>query len=210
MTPIEDQERRPEQDEEGGNATSEQSGERRWRRYQSGVGRETMPEIPARHFAGFLFNKTVMAYELMRAQWRRRLGMNTHERLALEYLWDEGTLSMGELGSRLGLSRAAITSLVDRMEAGGYLDRASDPLDRRRTLITARIDIAKEKIYPMAAGFGKAVTEFAESLEPAEWAAVVRFMDVVTRESQNNAAHWASLDEDELHRALDEDTSYES
>ena len=193
------------------NGTDPETAERgrKWGRFQPGVSREDMPEVPDPDFAGFMFNKAVMAYELMRAQWRRRLGLNTHERLALEHLWDGGTLSMGELGSRLALSRAAITSLIDRMEAMGYVERASDPLDRRRTLITGRVEIAKERIYPMAATFGREVAEFAKGLSEEEWQAVVGFMDAVMQASRTNAAQWSSLDEGELRRTLDEGLAYE-
>lgn len=41
-------------------------------------------------------------------------------------------LTVGELGSQLGLSKAATTSLVDRLEAAGHVHRVRDTTDRRR------------------------------------------------------------------------------
>lgn len=38
----------------------------------------------------------------------------------------------GELGARLGLSSAAATRTVDRLELSGYVERVRDPEDRRR------------------------------------------------------------------------------
>ncbi len=44
----------------------------------------------------------------------------------------EGALSVGQLGELLGLSKAATTSLVDRLERAGHVHRVRDPHDRRR------------------------------------------------------------------------------
>ena len=43
-----------------------------------------------------------------------------------------GQLTVGELGSQLGLSKAATTSLVDRLEEAGHVHRVRDTTDRRR------------------------------------------------------------------------------
>jgi MarR family transcriptional regulator, organic hydroperoxide resistance regulator len=44
-------------------------------------------------------------------------------------------LSSGELRERLGVSAAAVTYLVDRMEEAGHISRASDQSDRRRVIL---------------------------------------------------------------------------
>lgn len=44
---------------------------------------------------------------------------------------------MSTFGLRLGLSRAAVTALVDRFAADGLVERVADPTDRRRTLLQA-------------------------------------------------------------------------
>lgn len=64
--------------------------------------------------------------------------VNTHtERIALltldsiAYRGDDAP-TMSELGRRIGLSRAAITTLVDRLTDLGYVVRTPDAEDRRR------------------------------------------------------------------------------
>lgn len=58
------------------------------------------------------------------------------ERVALLVL-DTATddLRMSELGARVGLSRAAVTSLVDRFERMGWAARTPHPSDRRVMIV---------------------------------------------------------------------------
>jgi DNA-binding MarR family transcriptional regulator len=70
------------------------------------------------------------------AQWLRGLTINAHERLALAHLWEHGPMTMSDLGSRIPLSRAAVTALTDRLEALSYVQRTPDPHDRRRTVLS--------------------------------------------------------------------------
>jgi DNA-binding MarR family transcriptional regulator len=46
-----------------------------------------------------------------------------------------GPLPAGELASRLGLTTGAVTRVIDRLEARGFVRRRGDPHDRRRVVI---------------------------------------------------------------------------
>lgn len=67
-----------------------------------------------------------------------RLGHQT-DRLALVALSaaDEAgeRITMGQLGARIDLSRAAVTALTDRLELVGCAMRVPDPSDRRQTIV---------------------------------------------------------------------------
>lgn len=52
----------------------------------------------------------------------------------LELLTD-GPLSAGQLSDRSGLSPAAMTALIDRLERKGYVRRTRDAADRRRVFV---------------------------------------------------------------------------
>ncbi len=56
---------------------------------------------------------------------------------AMAMLTTNGPQPVGELGRRLGLSEPAASLLVDRLADSGLAVRERDPLDRRRTLVTA-------------------------------------------------------------------------
>lgn len=68
-------------------------------------------------------------------QLRGFLGVTLSELYALLALWDGGRCSMSDLAERVDMSRAAITTLADRIEAAGYVERTPDPTDRRRVLL---------------------------------------------------------------------------
>jgi DNA-binding MarR family transcriptional regulator len=53
----------------------------------------------------------------------------------LAALDEYGTLSQADLGRRLGLDRNDVNGVVNRLQAGGHLTRATDPADRRRNLL---------------------------------------------------------------------------
>ncbi|HTY44823.1 MAG TPA: MarR family transcriptional regulator [Patescibacteria group bacterium] len=56
---------------------------------------------------------------------------------ALDYLYGKGVSTMTELSRYLRISRAAMTGLVDRMLAQGFIVREKTPKDRRIVRIAA-------------------------------------------------------------------------
>jgi DNA-binding MarR family transcriptional regulator len=66
----------------------------------------------------------------------------------LLWLGKDGTLAMGELARRLGVTEKTITGLVDRLERAGYLQRERIAPDRRvvRCRLTAEGQQTYEKL----------------------------------------------------------------
>ncbi len=58
----------------------------------------------------------------------------------LAALEEFGGLSQAELGRRLGLDRANVNRIVTPLETAGLLERAADPQDRRRLVLTPTAD----------------------------------------------------------------------
>lgn len=54
----------------------------------------------------------------------------------LYVLWQQDNLSISELGIRTSLAKTSLTSMLDRMEERGYIQRNNTPNDRRQILIT--------------------------------------------------------------------------
>lgn len=63
----------------------------------------------------------------------RAMGLNLTDLRCLDWL-SEGPLSAGELSAATGLSSAATTTLLDRLEDKGYVTRRRDPEDRRKVI----------------------------------------------------------------------------
>lgn len=66
----------------------------------------------------------------------QQLGLTYTQYLVLLALWEQGSLSMGELAHTLDLDMGACTPVVKRMELGGLVIRERDERDERRVLVT--------------------------------------------------------------------------
>jgi DNA-binding MarR family transcriptional regulator len=88
------------------------------------------------------------------------LEVNRTDLRAMEHLMREGPLSPGALATRLELTSAAGTQVVDRLVAAGHVrrDRAAD--DRRQVIVSpvdASVERARGEVEPMAVGVGAIV-----------------------------------------------------
>lgn len=63
------------------------------------------------------------------------LGLTYPQYLAMLVLWERAPLTVGEIGSALGLDSATLTPLLKRLEAAGHVSRRRDPQDERRVLV---------------------------------------------------------------------------
>lgn len=65
----------------------------------------------------------------------------------LYVLWQEDGLSAVELANRTGLAKTTLTSMLERMDEKGFLERVPDIKDRRvlRIFLTARAQMLSDK-----------------------------------------------------------------
>ena len=64
-----------------------------------------------------------------------QLSLNRTDLRCLGVLYRRGRVTAGELADESGLTPGAITTVLDRLERGGYANRVADPNDRRRVLV---------------------------------------------------------------------------
>ena len=55
----------------------------------------------------------------------------------LYVLWEQGTMTITQLGKLTSLAKTTLTSMLDRMEAGGLVERIPDRQNRRQIFISA-------------------------------------------------------------------------
>ncbi len=72
----------------------------------------------------------------------RALGLNPTDLRCLDWLVD-GPKAAGELSAATGLSTAATTALIDRLERRAFVRRVRDAVDRRRVLVEMTADGAE-------------------------------------------------------------------
>jgi DNA-binding MarR family transcriptional regulator len=65
----------------------------------------------------------------------RHVGLRPADLEVLGVIEQHGPLTAGRLGEFTGLSPAAVTGLIDRLERAGVAERRADPGDRRRVLV---------------------------------------------------------------------------
>jgi DNA-binding MarR family transcriptional regulator len=53
----------------------------------------------------------------------------------MQFLHNYGAMPAGRLAELTGLTTAAVTGIIDRLEKAGYVRRGNDPKDRRRTIV---------------------------------------------------------------------------
>jgi DNA-binding MarR family transcriptional regulator len=131
------------------------------------------------------------------AQMRRAFGLNAHERLALAALWSQGPLTMTDLGAWIPLSRAAVTTLVDRMEEHGLCQRGSDASDRRR-IVVQLTPAATERMIPVITPWGGDVAELVAGYDDRDWKAISEFLQQFAALNHRQAARLRERSDEEL------------
>jgi DNA-binding MarR family transcriptional regulator len=72
------------------------------------------------------------------------IGINQTDLICLNALFRDGPMSAGALATAIGLTPGATTTAIDRLERAGYARRRNDPADRRRVLIEASEEGARQ------------------------------------------------------------------
>jgi len=98
----------------------------------------------------------------------RALGVNRTDGRCLDVIDREGPVAAGRLAEASGLTTAAVTAVIDRLEKAGYARRVGDPGDRRRVLVelTPLMRERAEVIWGPFAMFHEVLSRYtAEQLE---------------------------------------------
>jgi DNA-binding MarR family transcriptional regulator len=126
-----------------------------------------------------LLRELTVELALAQGEFARINGMHATDVRALICLLDAeraGTLlTPGGLGSQLGLNSAGTTSVIDRLECAGHLERLRDVHDRRRV----RLKTSEQAVALGQGHFGPLITQTLDllcTLTESEVAAVRRFL----------------------------------
>lgn len=103
-----------------------------------------------------------------------RLGINATDLHVLNLLAATGRMTAGALGEATGLTSGAVTHVLDRLEAEGWVQRHTDPDDRRRVVVERMPD--PEMFRQLFAPMGKRLAGVLVTMTPAERDAVISFL----------------------------------
>ena len=85
-------------------------------------------------------------------------GLTPPQYFVFNALWMGDGITIGELGERVSLDGSTLTGIIDRMERSGYVERRSNPDDRRSVLVY---------LTTRARELGPRILEFADELDAA-------------------------------------------
>lgn len=106
----------------------------------------------------------------------RRLEVNGTDLAAMGHVSAaEPPIGPRELSQRLGLSPAAVTEVVDRLESAGHLVRQRDTRDRRRVQLRPS-PTAVGRVLTEIAPLTRELDALADSFDDAERAAIGRYL----------------------------------
>ena len=106
-----------------------------------------------------------------------RMGLNATDFKCLDMLAQRGPLTAGHLAEVLGLTGGAITGVIDRLEAAGFVQRERDPGDRRRVIIKPCESQAYARtLVPIFASLQQAMGELANRYSPEAFGAIEDFL----------------------------------
>ncbi len=94
-----------------------------------------------------------------------RLGLNPTDHKCADLLFLKGAMTAGELAGLTGLTTGAITGVIDRLEAAGFVRREDDPNDRRRVIVraTPRPPCAVGRLFePLATAMAKVCARYSD------------------------------------------------
>lgn len=107
----------------------------------------------------------------------RRMGVNGTDLSAMGHIGAaEPPIGPRELSLRLGLSPAAVTEVVDRLEDAGHLVRERDTRDRRRVQLRASTSAIAQVLTELAPLTGE-LDALADSFSDAERVAIRRYLE---------------------------------
>ena len=104
------------------------------------------------------------------------MGVHQTDQECLDLLDWTGPLTAGEIGVHLGLSSGAVTGLVDRLEAGGWVRRERDPSDRRRVVVHVDTERGAD-LWRLYQPLAEAIEAYRDRLAVRDLRVVVEFLE---------------------------------
>lgn len=133
-------------------------------------------EVPGPDEVAASLQRFGLERDRMRAALATSAGISETDLDALEHLEADGPLTQRELGRRLSITSGAVTMLIDRLEAAGWVRRGPHPTDRRYVLIALTAQAA-EDVPPGLVAFHTRVRSIAEGVPDEHRVAVCAFLE---------------------------------
>jgi DNA-binding MarR family transcriptional regulator len=115
-------------------------------------------------------------------------GLHQTDQECIDLLDWTGPLTAGAIGTHLGLSSGAVTGLIDRLEAAGWVHRERDPVDRRRVIVRLA-DVRGDELWEVYRPLAEAIDAYRAALEPRDLRVVVEFLEFANESMAEATRH---------------------
>jgi len=118
-----------------------------------------------------------------------QLGLSPADHKYLYIILSTGGITAGQLAERTGLTSGSITSVIDRLEKAGFVERKRLGKDRRVVTIVPIREKAKKAIDPLFESMGKSVDDLCSHYNDEELNVLAHFFNMsihILHESINN------------------------
>ena len=105
---------------------------------------------------------------------REKLGINRTDLRCLNIIENSGPMTAGRLAELSGLTTAAVTSVLDRLERVGYARRVRDQPDRRQVMVDVTPLLA-ERATPIWGPLGEEARSTLSRMSAEELQALIDF-----------------------------------
>ena len=105
---------------------------------------------------------------------REKLGINRTDLRCLNIIENSGAMTAGRLAELSGLTTAAVTSVLDRLERAGYARRVRDQPDRRQVMVEVTPLLA-ERATPIWGPLGEEARSTLSRMSAEELQALIDF-----------------------------------
>ncbi|MEO7895707.1 MAG: MarR family transcriptional regulator [Pseudolysinimonas sp.] len=111
----------------------------------------------------------------------RTVGLNVVDLQTFGIILETGRpMTAGEISARTELPTSTTTRVIDRLEKGGFVRRASDPADRRKVVVEA-IPERLEGLGDAYAGILDEMRNLHEGFDAAELEVIARYLETINR-----------------------------
>lgn len=117
----------------------------------------------------------------------RGLEVNRTDARCLDIVERLGPVSAGWLATEAGLTTGAVTAVIDRLVAKGYLRRVADPNDRRRVMVEIT-DLLEERAGRFYAPLAEQAFPSLSRYSVAELEVITKFLRLGTEVVERRAA----------------------
>ncbi len=131
-----------------------------------------------------------------------QIGLGATEEKTLLLLSGQGPLTAGEIARQTGLTTGSVTSLIDRMEKKGFVQRIRDTKDRRQVIV----QVNEARLAELNEVFGSLQAIFDDLYDTYDNEQLITIIDYLQRTTRRSEEAVAKLKQAAETRSANEET----